>query len=56
MPNLLNAQDILGIYYTPSGQEVVGVNGVSIQMAEGEVLGLAGSPAAASPPSARSSR
>lgn len=42
MPNLLNAQDILGIYYTPSGQEVVGVNGVSIQMAEGEVLGLAG--------------
>ena len=42
MASLLNAEDILGVYYTPSGKEVVGVNHVSIQMTEGEVLGLAG--------------
>lgn len=42
MANLLNAQNIRGVYYTPAGKEVVGVDDVSIQMAEGEVLGLAG--------------
>src|SRR5690606_30005735 len=42
MANLLNAENIRGVYYTPSGQEVVGVDNVSVQMVEGEVLGLAG--------------
>jgi len=42
MTNLLDAANIRGVYYTPSGQEVVGVDNVSIQMTEGEVLGLAG--------------
>jgi len=42
MAELLNAQNIRGVYYTPSGAEVVGVDNVSIQMAEGDVVGLAG--------------
>jgi peptide/nickel transport system ATP-binding protein len=42
MTNLLDAANIRGVYYTPTGEEVVGVDNVSIQMAEGEVLGLAG--------------
>lgn len=42
MAELLNAQNIRGVYYTPSGGEVVGVDNVSIAMAEGDVLGLAG--------------
>jgi peptide/nickel transport system ATP-binding protein len=42
MAELLNAQNIRGVYYTPTGAEVVGVDNVSIQMAEGDVVGLAG--------------
>lgn len=42
MAHLLNAQNIRGVYYTPAGKEVVGVDDVTIQMADGEVLGLAG--------------
>ncbi len=42
MGTLLDAQDILGVYYTPSGKPVVGVDHVSVKIQEGEVLGLAG--------------
>ena len=42
MAHLLNAQNIRGVYYTPAGKEVVGVDDVTIQMVDGEVLGLAG--------------
>ncbi len=42
MGTLLDAKDILGVYYTPVGKPVIGVNNVSVQIQEGEVLGLAG--------------
>lgn len=42
MATLLDAKDILGVYYTPTGKPVIGVNNVSVQIQEGEVLGLAG--------------
>ncbi len=42
MTRLLNAEDIRGVYHTPDGKEVLAVNDVTIQMSDGEVLGLAG--------------
>lgn len=42
MATLLEAKNIRGVYYTPSGETVVGVNDVTVVLQEGEVLGLAG--------------
>ena len=41
MGTLVNAENIRGVYYT-GGKDVVAVDDVSIQIDEGEVLGLAG--------------
>ena len=42
MAGLLNAQNIRGVYYTPAARRSSAVDNVSIQMAEGDVVGLAG--------------
>ena len=42
MGTLVKAENIRGVYHTPSGKDFVAVNDVSITIEEGEVLGLAG--------------
>ena len=39
---LLSATDLLAAYYTPEGQRVAAVDNVSVEINEGEVLGIAG--------------
>jgi len=42
MPALLEARDIKAYYRTPSGDDIKAVDGVSLGLNEGEVLGIAG--------------
>lgn len=41
-PRLLEARNLRASYYTPSGERIVAVDDVSIEINEGEVLGVAG--------------